>query len=82
MRLRAQGERWVVELLSTLAKLTQRIEAIERHLGITEGTSPEAEPTGNAESADQPQPADSETPPAAANAPDPPVPPAAAAEEG
>ena len=42
VRLRAQGERWVAELLSTLATLTQRIEAIERHLGITEGTSPEA----------------------------------------
>ena len=49
MRLRAQGERWVAELLSTLAKLTQRIEAIERHLGIAEGTSPEAaSPRGTA----------------------------------
>ena len=55
VRLRAQGERWVAELLSTLAKLTQRIEAIERHLGIAEGTSPEA-PTREARSAGKPGP--------------------------
>jgi ATP-dependent Clp protease ATP-binding subunit ClpA len=55
VRLRAQGERWVAELLSTLAKLTDRIEAIERHLGLTEGTSPEA-PTREARSAGKPEP--------------------------
>ena len=48
VRLRAQGERWVAELLSTLARLTDRIEAIERHLGITEGTSPKPSPRGTA----------------------------------
>src|ERR1700689_2766258 len=55
VRLRAQSEHWVAELLSTLAKLTQRLEAIERHLGIAEGTSPEA-PTREARSAGKPEP--------------------------
>jgi len=56
VRLRAQGEHWVAELPSTLAKLTQRIEAIERHLALTEATSPEA-PAREARSAGEPEPA-------------------------
>ena len=68
VRLRAQGERWVAELLSTLAKLTDRIEAIERHLGITEGTSPEApareaRPPGKPEAAGGPEPTAQPEPP-------------------
>jgi Clp amino terminal domain, pathogenicity island component len=34
--LRISGERWIGELQDTLAKMTQRIEAIERVLGMTE----------------------------------------------
>jgi hypothetical protein len=89
VRLRGPGEHWVADLLATLAKLTERIEVIERHLGIAGDISPEAsareaesagepEPAGKAESADQPQPANPEAPPAAAGAPDPPASPAAA----
>jgi ATP-dependent Clp protease ATP-binding subunit ClpC len=61
VRLRAPGEHWVADLLTTLAKLTERIEAIERHLGIdapraSEGPTPAPEPSGKPESADQPEP--------------------------
>jgi ATP-dependent Clp protease ATP-binding subunit ClpA len=67
VRLRGPGEHWVADLLSTLAKLTERVEAIERHLGIAEHTSPEApareaghsgkpEPVGKAEPFAAPEP--------------------------
>jgi ATP-dependent Clp protease ATP-binding subunit ClpA len=36
LRLRAPAERWIAELQVTLARLTDRIDAIEHHLGIAE----------------------------------------------
>jgi ATP-dependent Clp protease ATP-binding subunit ClpA len=54
-RLRAQ-ERWVGELLSTLVRLTDRVEAIERHLGIAEHVSPET-PARESDPAGKPEPA-------------------------
>jgi ATP-dependent Clp protease ATP-binding subunit ClpA len=50
LRLRAPAERWIAELQVTLARLTDRIEAIEHHLGIAApapaaAESPEDSPT-------------------------------------
>jgi ATP-dependent Clp protease ATP-binding subunit ClpC len=55
VRLRGPGEHWVADLLTTLSKLTERIEAIERHLGLAESTSPEA-PTRDPEATGKPEP--------------------------
>ena len=87
VRLRGPGEHWVADLLSTLTKLTERVEAIERHLGIAEQASPEA-PAREPESADEPEPADKPEPagkPEPATQPQPPAnpeAPAAPAEDG
>ena len=61
VRLRGPGEHWVADLLTTLAKLTERIEAIERHLGLAVAPSPEAptrdpEPPGKQEAIGEPEP--------------------------
>jgi hypothetical protein len=56
VRLRVSGERWIGDLQVTLAKMTERIEAIERVLGMTgqpaDPVAPAAaaEPGGKAES--------------------------------
>ncbi len=55
LRLRGPGDLWVADLLSTLARLTERIEAIEHHLGLAESTSPEA-PTRDPEATGEPEP--------------------------
>jgi hypothetical protein len=55
VRLRGPGEHWVADLLSTLAKLAERVEAVERHLGIAEHTSPEA-PAPEAGHSGKPEP--------------------------
>jgi ATP-dependent Clp protease ATP-binding subunit ClpC len=62
VRLRGPGEHWVADLLSTLARLTERIEAIEHHLGIAGAAGPEAsarepEATGKPEPVGEPEPA-------------------------
>jgi ATP-dependent Clp protease ATP-binding subunit ClpA len=62
VRLRGPGEHWIAELLSTLARLTERIEAIEHHLGIAGAAGPEAsarepEATGKPEQVGEPEPA-------------------------
>jgi ATP-dependent Clp protease ATP-binding subunit ClpA len=55
-------ERWVPEVQNALAKITERLEAIERHLGMTVpsaepgGPSGETKPPGQTESADETEP--------------------------
>jgi ATP-dependent Clp protease ATP-binding subunit ClpC len=44
------GERWVAEVQNALTKITERLEAIERHLGITAPPAETADPPGTAES--------------------------------
>ena len=96
VRLRGPGEHWVADLLSTLAKLTERVEAIERHLGIAEHTSPAApareaghsgkpEPVGKSEPVAEPEPTGGPEPTGVADRPgDPPTSPGGtpAAEDG
>ena len=87
-RLRISGELWIGELQGTLAKMTERIAAIERVLGMTERPASPEGTAGKAEPAEQTQhPADPEVsgaedrpadPPAPPGIAEPPTPPAAA----
>jgi ATP-dependent Clp protease ATP-binding subunit ClpA len=59
LRLRAPAERWIAELQVTLARLTDRIDAIEHHLGIAvpapaEAESPEERPAASDSPEEQP----------------------------
>jgi len=63
VRLRGPGDHWVADLLTTIARLADRIEAIERHLGIAEPGGPDA-PAREAERSDKPEPAGEPEPPA------------------
>jgi ATP-dependent Clp protease ATP-binding subunit ClpC len=63
------GGRWVAEVQNALAKITERLEAIERHLGMTVpaaepgGPSGKADPPGETEPPDKPDPAGETQPP-------------------
>jgi ATP-dependent Clp protease ATP-binding subunit ClpA len=66
LRLRVPAERWIAELQVTLARLTERIDAIEHHLGIA------ASVPDSADRSEEPP-----APPSAADRPgEPPAPPA------
>jgi ATP-dependent Clp protease ATP-binding subunit ClpA len=80
LRLRISGENWIGELQGTLAKMTERIEAIERVLGMTERPARPEGTAGKAEPAEQTQhPPDPQGAPGAA---DPPTSPGAADRPG
>ena len=49
LRLRISGERWIGDLQGTLAKMTERIAAIERVLGMTERPASPESTAGKAE---------------------------------
>jgi len=56
VRLRVPAERWVAELHVTLARLTERIDAIEQHLGIAASAPATADhPEDSATQADHPE---------------------------
>jgi len=88
LRLRGPAERWNAELQVTLARLAERVDAIERHLGIAGAAGPGApareaehpdklEPPGEPEPAGKPEPVGEAKPaedsPAASDLPDAPA---------
>jgi hypothetical protein len=83
VRLRVPGDRWIAELQVTLARLTERIDAIEQHLGIAApapGTAdhPEERPAVSGSPEERPAASDSpEDPLIAADVPDRPAQPPA-----
>ncbi len=58
MRRTISRERWVGEMQTALAKITERLDVIERHLGLAERPAAPHDPPGTKEG-----PADSPTPP-------------------
>jgi ATP-dependent Clp protease ATP-binding subunit ClpC len=62
-------ERWMAEVQNALAKIMQRIEAIERHLGITAPPAETVGPPGQAEPPGRPGQAEPPGPPGQAEPP-------------
>jgi ATP-dependent Clp protease ATP-binding subunit ClpA len=57
------GGRWVAEIQNALSKITERLDAIERHLGMTAPVGEPADPPVQTEAPDKPESAGETDPP-------------------